>query len=862
MLLTLALLACQTPQGTSTDTPPPPPRDTAETTTSFTLPPADLVAGAPLVAAAEGDLILPIGTPLGGYTARCLCMAGISSQDSRDSHYANGFAVSTGVQTYPTIKVMWIANGDDHLVITKTDSIYSFDGLVAAITDRLERSSGVPLAGRVIHTANHSHSSFGTFSDQPTFYLGSDTLVRENFDRMADQIAEVAMEAYDELAPGRIGVGWGVDWDPADEVYSDRRGENNELAVWPDAEPGMGKDPHLGIIRLDDAAGEPIGVVVNFGMHGIIGSEQSPMVSGDSGAHLETYLEESFDRDVVVMFAQGSGGDASPRGRGDDDFARMESIGALAVDKIRPIIDSTPTAADPITLETVSRHIPIVHDEIAVTRNGTVDWRYTPYDPDATPDDVVYESNGDLITPLDEFNVPYGALFCGSDAGLGGLLGGDVFSEADEYVNCIDVEALIPLVEYTFGLEEDSVPLPLPESLKAGTTVTRLGPVPTLLPGGTTVTDDLLLGFFPGEATAMYGEQWRRRVRDELGDAQAMMISYSQDHEGYLLIPEDWLLGGYEPDISLWGPLAAEHTMEGVLQAASEVLSTSVREDPDPEGLYTPTTYPDRPLEVHTPDSTPRAGTRITEALTDPERLWSHFHRNGDVPTEELIIPSEVPRVQGVVQLAWEGGDPAVDSPRITVERMEGGSWVPLTSRTGRQITEADHDILLGHTPYPLTPATDEQEHRYWAAWQAVGHVHGKRDLPLGTYRLKVEGQRYTGTETTWPFTTEPYELTTESFEVVEAELALAVDKVGLTVSLPGPELGWRLIDVDGEALGDNPVHEAVEVTVELGDGTTEATTVTPVPEGGLSRLEVDLTDVVRVEVVDAYGNAGAIDLP
>ena len=667
MLLLSLLFACNDPAPIDTTTPPPPPRDTGTSPVVY----APLEAGAPLVGAAEGDLELPIGTPLGGFTARCKCLLGFSTQDIRDSMYANGFVPSTGVQTYPGIKVIWLANGDDHLVITKTDSIYSFDGLVGAITERLERATGVPLDGRVIHTANHSHSSFGTFSDAPTFYLGGDTLVRENFDRMADQIAEVALEAYDELEPGRVGVGWGLDWDPNDEVYRDRRGENNELHVWPDAEPGMGKDPHLGLIRVDDAQGRPLAMVVNFGMHGIIGSESSPMVSTDSGGHLETYLEESFDHEVVVMFAQGSGGDASPAGRGSD-FAKMESIGLIGTDKIRDVFDQ----------------------------------------------------------------VPYGGLFCG-EGSLSGVIGSDIGSSAPEYEKCADVADLAPLVELFFGLEEESFPLPLPETQKAATTVTRLGPVPTLRPDGTVVTEDLLLGFFPGEATAMYGEQWRRRVRDELGDHQAMMISYAQDHEGYLLIPEDWLLGGYEPDITVWGPLAAEHTMEGALLGAKEVLGTTLREDPDPEGIYTPTTYPDRPLETYTPDPTPRAGTRITEPLTGEERLWTWYHRDGQVPAEELVIPSEVPRVQGVVQLAWEGGDPSLDNPAVTIEVLgDDGTWSPLTSRSGRVITEGDHDVLLGYTPHPLAPWTELQEHRWWATWQAVGHVHDRLSLPLGTYRV------------------------------------------------------------------------------------------------------------------------------
>ena len=38
-----------------------------------------------------------------------------------------------------------------------------------------------------------------------------------------------------------------------------------------------------------------------------------------------------------------------------------------------------------------------------------------------------------------------------------------------------------------------------------------------------------------------------------------VLLGYSQGHVGYMLRPEDWMMGGYEPSVTFWGPLAAEH---------------------------------------------------------------------------------------------------------------------------------------------------------------------------------------------------------------------------------------------------------------------------------------------------------------
>ena len=86
--------------------------------------PAPVTPGTPVVGAAEGHIRLPFGTPLGGYTARCTCLGGkLFQADTRQSAYTTAFIPSAGVQTYPTVKVIWLENGDDHLVLTKTDSI-------------------------------------------------------------------------------------------------------------------------------------------------------------------------------------------------------------------------------------------------------------------------------------------------------------------------------------------------------------------------------------------------------------------------------------------------------------------------------------------------------------------------------------------------------------------------------------------------------------------------------------------------------------------------------------------------------------------------------------------------------------------
>lgn len=813
--------------------------------------PPELQLGALRAGAAEARLELPIGTPLGCFSSRCRLLGSDSRQDRRQGAYNVAFEESTGIHTRAAIKALWLENGDDHFVLVKTDLCMANEAMVAAITQDLEASTGAALEGRVVLTVSHSHSSYGSYNDMWHWYLGTDRYNQEIFDRMRAQFSAVALNAWNAREEASLGVAWARDWDPDDRVYRDRRDANDALVLWEDqAEWATGKDPHLAVLRVDDLEGEPIAAAFVFGVHGTVLGADNPMLSGDSTGGIEEALAEHFPAGTVVMHVQGAGGDASPGGV-DHGFARTEAIGALAAPPLLDLWSRTPVSAAPLRMASASRSLWQYHQAIRVTRGGTVDWTYAPpVEPPESfaPDNRVYDENGAILSPIDEFNAPYGAAFCASDAPLPvASLGADVYP----YDSCSRVDAIAPLIAGTFDFTVDDIHLPFPETLKASVTATRIGPIPTLTPEGEVVQRDLFGGFFPGEVTATYSEQFRRRSAAELGLEGALTVGYAQDHEGYLLLPEDWLAGGYEPNINVWGPLQGEHILEGALYMAGDALDGAHRHDPDPTGWYAPFDWPTHPLPTRVPDLTPDAGTRLTEPT---EGFWVP---EGFAPRFE--VPAQVPRGAGVVQLAWEGGDPMVDPPHVYLEHQdEGGAWHRVLSASGRPISEAMTDILVGYTPDPLFPVDDPQRHLYWAAWQAVGHVHDRLGVPAGTYRLKVEGLRWAGGNTTWPWSTEPYELAGPSFEVVPAEIRLEAVEDGLWAWVDAPPEGWRLIDLEGDSRGRNPIRGLVQVSTEAGPVEVAVSRV----EGGRAFLAVDLGSADEATVTDAHGNRGVWSAP
>ena len=88
--------------------------------------PVPLTAGAPNAGMADAFLDLPVGTPMGGYTERCECFGGNvirqEDLDNRDSAYTLSFVPSAGIQTRPHAAALWLDNGDQAIVMVKTDA--------------------------------------------------------------------------------------------------------------------------------------------------------------------------------------------------------------------------------------------------------------------------------------------------------------------------------------------------------------------------------------------------------------------------------------------------------------------------------------------------------------------------------------------------------------------------------------------------------------------------------------------------------------------------------------------------------------------------------------------------------------------
>lgn len=785
------------------------------------------VSARPLEAgAAEGILNMPIGSALGAYTSRAYGFGADGFYDERDHELAGSFSASVGIETAPRVKALVLRNGEDHVVFVRLDLGASYRGL----TRDIEKALGEAYSGKVILATSHTHSGFGHFTSSEAFYLGFSIFRREVYDALLADIVATVEKALDRMVPARLGIAYDDHFDLDDRVNRDRRSANDELAG------GKLDDHHLFVIRVDSTEGAPIAVVPVVGLHGTVGSPDNMWASVDAPGYIERVLEESFDDEVLVMHLQGAAGDVAPADSHGvpcstdycANYARMESVGQHAKAAILALHEAAGEAMrDTIEIEMLTRDVPLGPElENLVIRDGAL--RYATFDGVTKPDLEIYDEDGNIISPIDEFNAPVGAALCSEGVPLPNLLmpGGIALADTP-YGRCNRVDRLASFIEPLFGFELGD--LPVCDSIHTTVSALRLG--------------EHVIATLPGEPTTLLVEALREA--SPAGADKTIVVGYAQDHAGYLLRPEDWLLGGYEPSITFWGPLEGEVIMERALDLIPLALSPE-REDAAAGGV--PYTLPKQgPDDLPPIDPSPLSGT-VPETI--PEGLL--------VPWDATLTqaqPADVLMRFETTHFVFIGDDPRKATPRVRLERETDGEWVPVRRRSGREVR--DSELLLTWTPIPLVRDAGDRHHYYVVTWQAVpalGEVDsldGRGGLPVGRYRIAVD-------------LAEGRTVVSDEITVIESDLTLAGEAAEggyrLSAFYDVPSDGFRLLRLDGPSTGLVPVRAALEVRFEDGGGMPLGPDLEFVDHDGTIVVEPP-DGAVRILVRDAYGNLGQIAL-
>ena len=356
---------------------------------------------------------------------------------------------------------------------------------------------------------------------------------------------------------------------------------------------------------------------------------------------------------------------------------------------------------------------------------------------------------------------------------------------------------------------------------------------------------DYVLGTMPGELTVMLANYLRSKSPHD--EAHTILVGYSQGHVGYMLRPEDWLMGGYEPSVTFWGPLEAEYIGEQLLALMPTVLGGT---RPDMSTMSAPRVAAAQVtdnLEVDNP--APMAGTIPT---TIPASTWA---RTGH-PTQAQPLAT-IPRVSGLATFVWFGDDPQVKTPHVQLQfETSPGTFTTVTRKSGRLVE--DGDFTIAYTPEPLQ-RSGPQTHVWVAEWQAVPWFGAPQDslddrggVPLGRYRFHVDGAG-------WSLDSNPFQVVAGGLMI--STPARSGGTAHATSAWVAPK-GYRLMDFF--LMSNQPVplrSQAIKVDLLDGGGAVVGTAnVTSDPNGAVSIA--DVAAATQMRLTDRFGNVATAALP
>lgn len=303
-----------------------------------------------------------------------------ASYPAEPSPFARRYAATTRLHGHPGFRAVAISAGPGkEVVFLRGDLVGVFQQFRRAVVLAAEERLGRPIDDALVFGGTHTHSGPGRLLNGGGIYdLIADSFFPEFYERMVDAAATAIVEAFDDLAPARIGHAWSQCLPGhADRRCEDGRDYTNDAL------------PMVAIERR----GRIEALVLAYAVHSTgLGIEELTLSRDVAGA-IEEYVEAGFDHPVLSLFFNSWGGDMAPGSpqiavqegaTQPNGYERMNRVGRAVADAVHGSLPGIVWEQEPEIFAEVHR-VPLNRDAIG----------YSP----------------------DQFPYPWGGVFCGGTSG-------------------------------------------------------------------------------------------------------------------------------------------------------------------------------------------------------------------------------------------------------------------------------------------------------------------------------------------------------------------------------------------------------------------------------------------------------------
>ena len=194
-----------------------------------------------------------------------------------------------GILDHLYARAIVLENGTASAALITVDAGALSDETWQAVTQQIEHDLRIP-SSNVLLTATHTHSA-----------------PRQGGADYARKIVESARLARQKMVPARVGYGSGVSY-----INVNRNSIDPKTRRWWEGPNYEGpSEKTVAVMKFETIDGTPIAVYYNYAVHAVIAG-QLDQVSADIPGAASTYVEDSYDDNIVAIWSTGAAGDQNP----------------------------------------------------------------------------------------------------------------------------------------------------------------------------------------------------------------------------------------------------------------------------------------------------------------------------------------------------------------------------------------------------------------------------------------------------------------------------------------------------------------------------------------------------------------------
>lgn len=203
------------------------------------------------------------------------------------------------------VRALLIDNGATRAALVATDLVEFGDTIT--LRQRIQRELGIP-ADHIMITASHDHNAprGGPIAPGTSSADGRPYSPPSYIKLVDDRIVEALQKAKAGLQPARVGVGTG-----RADINVNRNGYNGK--GYGGADPNGPSDKTVWVVKFETTAGEPLAILMNYGVHSVVVGSANPQLSGDLAGAAERFVERSYGDKLVALWTMGPAGDQNPK---------------------------------------------------------------------------------------------------------------------------------------------------------------------------------------------------------------------------------------------------------------------------------------------------------------------------------------------------------------------------------------------------------------------------------------------------------------------------------------------------------------------------------------------------------------------